>query len=229
MKEMHVLGMELKDYSAKEAMRMVETFLQEPKISTISFLTQEILLSAQENEKLHGYLSHMDLTVPVSSDIVEAAGIGATGRVKEIDEHKFYIELMKKLSDEERTAFVLSDTEEQTERLKEFLQNAAPNMQILGSYSMDLVSGDDDQIVNEINAVFADIVFSGVSSPRREQFICKHKDKMNARLFIAMQEDYAPSQGREKLNVKIKRFTERALFRAKAAKYTRKTNKRGKT
>lgn len=226
MKEMHVLGMDLKDYSVKEAMRMVDGFLQEPKVSTVSFLTEELLLSAQENEKLQGYLASMDLTVPVSSDIIEAADIGSRSRIKEIEEYKFVTELLKKLSDEERTAFVLAETQDDADRLVELIRDTASAIQILGSYSMDKATGDDDQVVNEINAAFVDVVFSSVHSPRQEQFICKHRDKMNASLFLSMREEFASPQENSKLSLRMKQFVKQLIFRLKAANYARKMNKR---
>ncbi len=221
-----MLGMDLKDYSVKEAMRMVDGFLQEPKVSTISFLTRELLLSAQENEKLQGYLASMDLTVPVSSDIIEAADIGSRSRIKEIEEYKFETEFLKKLSDEERTAFILAETGDDADRFQEFMQATASGIRMIGSYSVDEVTGDDDQIVNEINASFADVVFSLMHSPRQEQFICKHRDKMNARLFVSMREEHGVPQETVKLSLRMKQFVKQFIFRLKAANYARKMNNR---
>ncbi|MBQ7581931.1 MAG: WecB/TagA/CpsF family glycosyltransferase [Lachnospiraceae bacterium] len=190
MKEMHVFGMELKDYSVKEAMRMVDAFLQDAKVNIISFLSPEILMEAGEDEEMRSRLSSIDLTVPVSTEILKAAGIGGRSRLAEVEEGRFYKELLKKLSNEKRTAFILTEKEETVEPFVAYLSEAAPGLKIVGHYAFENLTGDPDIVVNEINSTFPDIVLSRLSSPKQEQFACEQNAKLNARLWIALREDF---------------------------------------
>ena len=162
--------MELKDYSVKEAMRMVDGFLQDAKVNTISFLSPETLINAGEDEEMRTYLSSVDLTVPVSTEILKASGIGARGRLAEVEEGKFYRELIKKISDEKRTAFILTEKEETIEPFLAYLKDVAPGLKIVGEYAFENLTGDPDIVVNEINSTFPDMVLSRLPSPRQEQF-----------------------------------------------------------
>lgn len=218
MKEMHVLGMGLRDYSVKEAMRMVDGFLLEARANTISYLSMDMLLSAHENEKLRDWLSSMDLTVPVSPEILAAAGIGGRGRIKEVEEGKFHTELMKKLSEQERTAFLLSENEEILAAHEEYLKNTAPGIRVVGSLAAAGSMEDPDGIVNEINSAFPDIVFSRLPFPLQEQFICEHGEKLNARMFVSLKEGFGPEQHREDFMHRIRHFLSRTAFRQRVAK-----------
>ena len=171
--------MELKDYSVKEAMRMVDGFLQDAKVNTISFLSPETLINAGEDEEMRTYLSSVDLTVPVSTEILKASGIGARGRLAEVEEGKFYRELIKKISDEKRTAFILTEKEETIEPFLAYLKDVAPGLKIVGEYAFENLTGDPDIVVNEINSTFPDMVLSRLPSPRQEQFAYEHNSKLN--------------------------------------------------
>ena len=190
MKQMHVLGMELKDYSLKEAMRMVDTFLKEGKVNTVSFLSPEILMNAGEDEEMRNYLSSVDLTVPVSTEILKASGIGSRARLAEVEDGRFYKELMQKISNEKRTAFVLTEKEETIEPFLTYLRETAPGLKVVGWYAFENLTGDPDQIVNEINSTFPDIVLSRLPSPKQEQFAYEHIAKLNAKLWVAIREDF---------------------------------------
>ena len=198
MKELQVFGMNLADYSVKEALRKVDEFLIDAKVNTISFLSMDVLMATMDDEDLKTYLSSMDLTVPISSEILSAAGIAGRSRLKEVEEGKFYKELMRKVSNEKRSAFLLSEKEETIETFGSYLKESAPGIEIVGSFAYENLSGDPDAIVNEINSTFPDIVFSRLSSPKQEKFIYENSSKLNAKLWVALKEDFAvkePSVG----------------------------------
>ncbi len=221
MKQMHVLGIELKDYSVKEAMRMVDGFLQDAKVNTISFLSPETLINAGEDEEMRTYLSSVDLTVPVSTEILKASGIGARGRLAEVEEGKFYRELIKKISDEKRTAFILTEKEETIEPFRAYLKDAAPGLKIVGEYAFENLTGDPDIIVNEINSTFPDMVLSRLPSPRQEQFAYEQNSKLNAKMWVSLQEDFAGKYSEKPSRfAKLREKIQTKLFRRKVSQFT---------
>ncbi len=221
MKPMQVLGIGLKDYSVREAMRMVDDFLQDAKVSTIGFVSMDILMAAGEDEELRTWLEAMDLTVPVSSEILQAAGIGGRSRIAEVEEGRFYRELMKKVSDENRTAFLLTEKEETTEPFLTFLQESAPGLKIVGSFAFENFSGDPDVVVNEINSTFPDLVLSRLPSPGSEQFIYDNKAKLNARLWVSLKEDFSPQDQKKPSGLaRFRQWVKTKLFRHRASRFT---------
>lgn len=211
MKEMQVFGMSLADYPVKEALRKVDEYLVDAKVNTVSFLSMDVLMAALEDEELKTYLMGMDLTVPISTEILSAAGIGGRSRIKEVEEGKFYTELMRKVSNEKRTAFLLTEKEETIEAFGTYLRESAPGIEIVGSFAYENLSGDPDMIVNEINSTFPDIVFSRLSSPKQEKFVYENSSKLNAKLWVALKENFAKEEsntlnGFKQLKSKIKTF-----------------------
>lgn len=220
MKEMHVFGMDLADFPVKEALRKIDEYLDNAKVNTVSFLSMDVLMAAGEDEKLRTYLSSMDLTIPISTEILDAAGIAGRSRLKEVEDGKFYKELMKKVSDEKRTAFILTEKEETIESFGAYLKDQAPGIEIVGSYAYENLVGDPDIIVNEINSTFSDIVFSRLGSPKQEKFVYENSSKLNVKLWVALKEEFASKipQG-DRGFTRLKRLVQSTIFKRRLSKY----------
>lgn len=226
MKDMNVLGIELKDYSVKEAMKLVSQFLKDAKVDTVCFLSTDILLNAGDNPELKMWLQSMDLTVPVSSEILYAANLASRQRLKEVENSSFYTEFMKKISAEKRTAFILTEKEETVKNSKDYLEKNAPGVQVVGAYAFETLTGDSDVIINEINSTFPDIVFSRLPFPKQEQFVYENKSKINAKLWVALKENFIAKEGKTSLKIKnLSTLIEKTIFRRLVSKYENKQEK----
>ena len=180
MRKMQLLGIELRDYSVKESLRLVGQYLNDAKLDTICFLSTDILLNAGEDENLKLWLESMDLTIPVSEEILHAAGITNRSRIKEVVNSVFYKEFVKRLSNEKRTMFILEETQSVLDASVEYIEKYASGIQLVGTYAFENLTGDEASIINDINAAVPDIVISRLSSPRQEQFVFENKNKITA-------------------------------------------------
>ena len=228
MKRMQVLGIELKDYSVREAMRMTDDFLRDAKVNTVSFLSMDDLLNAGEDEELRNRLMSIDLTVPTSAEILHAAGIAGRGRIAEVEEGKFYHDLLKKISDEKRTAFLLTGKEDAIEPFVQYLLEAAPELKIVGTYAFENLTGDPDVIVNEINSTFPDLVLSKLSDQDQERFVYEHNTKLNAKLWVSLNEEVTGHRlGQTKKPGKLIQLIRSKLFLRRASRFTNEQENKG--
>jgi N-acetylglucosaminyldiphosphoundecaprenol N-acetyl-beta-D-mannosaminyltransferase len=168
---MQVLGVELKDYTVREAMRKADAFLKENKVSTIAYITTTGLMAAEESEDLKLFLSNIDLTVAADSDILSAAGIANRNRVKEIENDEFMEEFLKKLVRGKRKVYLLTGTGEQLSALEECLKSYQESLRVVGRFALDTLEKDEDWLINEMNAQMPDVVISNIDSPQRESFL----------------------------------------------------------
>ena len=228
MKRMQVLGIELKDYTVREAMRMVDEFLRDAKVNTVSFLSMEDLMNAGEDEDLKNRLSAIDLMIPTSAQILQAAGIAGRGRLSEVEEGKFYHELLKKISNEKRTAFILTGKEDAIEPFAQYLQEAAPGLKIVGTYAFETLTGDPDVIVNEINSTFPDLVLSKLTEPEQESFVYEHNTKLNAKLWVALKDEVTKARfGQAKKGGKLRELIRSKLFLRRVSRFTNEQENKG--
>ena len=220
MRKLQLLGIELRDYSVKESMRFVGQYLNDAKLDTICFLSTDILLNAGEDANLKLWLESMDLTIPVSAEILHAAGITNRSRLKEVENSVFYKEFVKRLSNEKRTMFILAETQNIMEVSVEYLEKYAPGIQVAGTYIFEESTSDVDSVINEINEAAPDIVLSRLSSPRQEQFVFENKNKINAKIWVALKDTFVAKENTKGLKFeKLNKLIEKTIFRRMVSKY----------
>ena len=127
-----------------------------------------------------------------------------------------YNALMKKLSSEKRSAFVLAQTEELAEALVSHISSEAPGLSVLGHYAFEELEGDPEVVVNEINSTFPDIIFSDLPFREQARFLRDHNAKLNARLWVALRDEMmstdknqTPGIGRLRQWIRSKMFLHR--------------------
>lgn len=220
MKDMKVLGLALKDYSVKEAMRMVDSYFTDSKADIVCFLSMDSILEADSDLSLKEWLEEVDLTIPISPEILKAAGIRSRQRIREVEESRFYSELMKKLSDERRTVFILATTHEEEEKSREYLRTRSEGAQVVGSFAYEELTGDSDLIVNEINSTFPDVVIVRLPSNLREVFVRDNRSMINAKLIVILKDGFSASDTPKSTHLyNLKEFIKKSIFRRKVMKY----------
>lgn len=219
MRHMQVLGVELQDYTVREAMRKTDYFLRDNKVSTIAYITTRGLMAAEESPELKTFLSNIDLTVAADSDILSAAGVYNRNRVKEIENDEFMEEFLKKLVRGKRRVYLLTGTKEQLGALKECLKSYQENLRIVGSYSLDELEKDEDYLINEMNGLMPDVVISNISSPQRESFFENNHMKMNTRIWLMLKDKVVHATQGKNIFWRFADRISKKIFRRKVEKY----------
>lgn len=219
MRHMQVLGVELQDYTVREAMRKTDFFLRDSKVSTIAYITTRGLMAAEESPELKKFLAGIDLTVAADSDILRAAGVENRNRIKEIENDEFMEEFLKKLVRGRRKVYLLTGTEEQLCALEECLRSYQENLRIIGKFSLDRLEKDEDYLINEMNNLMPDVVISNISSPQREIFFENNHMKMNVRIWLMLKDKVVHAIHRKDVWWKIGDWAAKKLFRKKVEQY----------
>lgn len=221
-KEIEILGIRLDNYTVHEAMLQVETYLDNTVMNTIEAVTMEMLVRAGEDEMLKEGIESLDLAIIDEKEILRAAGVDSPQRIKETMERQFFTEFMKRIVRNGNTVYLFGETRQQLNVLQGFLEGHYERMQIIGSYAMEECVGDYDGVVNEINIVSPDIVFSILPTPEQEYFLMENKSKMNAKIWYGLGADYAKSRGISSIASFFKKIIQKGMLRSMLSKYDQK-------
>jgi len=219
MRHMQVLGVELQDYTVREAMRKADAFMRENKVSTIAYITTRGLMAAEESEDLKLFLSNIDLTVAADSDILRAAGIANRNRVKEIENDEFLKEFLKKLVRGKKKVYLLTGTADQLVSLEDCLKSYQQNLRIVGRFSLDKLEKEEDWLINEMNEQMPDVVISNIDSPQRESFFENNHMKMNAHIWLMLKDKVVHATNRKSVFWKLGDLFSKKLFQRKVVQY----------
>jgi N-acetylglucosaminyldiphosphoundecaprenol N-acetyl-beta-D-mannosaminyltransferase len=185
-KKIDIMGILLDDYTVREALHQIESFSDDNVLRSIESISMQMLMEAEKDEELRNAISSLDLAIVGQKEILEVAGVGTMQRIKETEENDFFYEFLKRLERNHKRLFLLGETEEKNNRIKEKLIEQYPQLSIVGEYALENCIGDQAAVINEMNAATPDLVLSALPSPTQEHFFWEHKDKINARIWYGV-------------------------------------------
>ena len=160
--------MALDNDTVAEAMVRVEEFLNSTMMNTIEAISMDMLVKTQEDDRLKACIEHLDLTVISDKEILKAAGEISRQRIQETVNNDFFKEFAKRASGNRRAVFLLGETEEKLDALREFLAEHYSGIQVAGCFGLADCPGDYDMVINEINIAEPDVIMSALTSPEQE-------------------------------------------------------------
>ena len=132
MQKFTILGITLYDYGAREALRNTDRFLGSGGLNTVAYISSAQIAQASRDVELKESVEQLDMTLCTEPDLLEAAGIAARSRIREIDEKVYLRELLRKLYRNRNSVYLLADTQPELEMLEDLIQEYQGNLYIQG-------------------------------------------------------------------------------------------------
>lgn len=188
MKRYSILGVSLFDHAARESIRLTETFLNSGVLNTAVSLTSQMLSQAAQDEELKTLLETTDLTFCAEKDILEAAGIAAAGRAREI-ENQIYLRLfLRRLAKRQDRVYLLGGDTRQAEALLEMLVTEQGGLNIIACRSYEEYDSQPERLMNAINEMAPRVILSRMDWPADLKQMHEGRRYLNAELWMALSE-----------------------------------------
>ena len=175
LKKIDILGIEVDNYTVREAMMQVENYLDNTIMNTIETIDMKMLELAGQDETVRACIEQLDLAVIGEKEILIAADVHSSQRLSETINHDFFREFIKRIIRNHKRVFLLAETIAQEEQLEHFLVGKYEQIEVAGHCAIEEKSNDFESVVNEINSASADVIFSILPSPLQEQFLTENK------------------------------------------------------
>lgn len=185
-KKIDIMGMWLDNYTVREAIRKVETYLSDNVMNTIEIISMQMLLEAENDPTVQEVIDSLDLSIIGEKEILQAAGVATMQRVRETEENDFSFEFFKRIERNKKGIFLLGETDEKLCRVREELQREFPKLEFVGEYAVENCIGNLEAVINDMNAMTPDVIVSILPTPMQEHFFLEHKDKMNANIWYGI-------------------------------------------
>ena len=200
MREIKILGLNLRDYTVRETLHLVDQYLKSGVLNTIEYVSAQMIMSAEKDSRQKEWLESMDILVYCDSDIIRAANVTSRSRLKEIENNSFLKEFLKKLVRERRTVYLLADTDEMLGILEADMEKLPVPIAIAGKNVLqgEAPENSADIVINDIKDKAPDVLLVLSAYPDREAFIHDNKNKINAHIWLGLQKDSLLLEGEEK-------------------------------
>lgn len=186
MNKVNILGVNVDMVNISEATDCIMRFLDTDGVHTVFTPNSEIIMRAYRDEKFRNILNDASLLTADGIGVVYASKI----LKKPIDEraagYDIAREVLQKINYTEHKLFLFGGKPGVAEEAKEKLLAEYTELNIVGTRNGYFKPDEEEEIVNEINASGADIVFVCLGAPKQEEWIERNKNRLNVRVAMGI-------------------------------------------
>lgn len=216
--KIQVLGLEIDNLSAKDATKLVVSYMETEPVSVVEMVTMNTIGCFQQDEMAKELFEQFDIALASDKGILEAAGETDEKRLREVDELLFIKMVMRFLHKNSARVFLLAENEVDMGKLEGYIQEDYSNLQILGKATLTENGASDDMLLNLVNGAEAESILSAIPSPTEELFISRNKSLVNAKVWLGLG-NLLEELKKEKTGFqKVKEFILRQLLKKEMAK-----------
>lgn len=174
----HLFGLEVEALTLPEVVALAERCLTTREHLLIGVLNAAKVVKLKADPVLRNSLLECDILVADGQSVVWASrllGRRLPERVAGIDLFEALLEVAHR---DRRRVYLLGARPEVLASLLEVIANRWPGVGIAGSHDGYFGEGDTDAIAAEIAASHADMLFLGMTTPKKEIFLSRHGDHL---------------------------------------------------
>lgn len=224
MNEINVLGIDLNNYSLKEALVLTETYLEEGPLKTILYVDANMLMLAGSNDEYKECLKKCDLTIIDDEGILEALPKVNDVKIEDIKEEKYTRILLKKLVYGHKKIALLADTTENLESLRSNLVNYRSDLEIVSKVAMETLENSTESMINYMNDVVPDVIISRMEMAGQASLMEESRNMLNCRLWIGLPEHPILLRAKESFFKKLWHKISHRSFKKEVNRYNIREN-----
>ena len=125
-KKIDIAGIQVDNYTVRESIMLVEKNMSRQIFTTLEEVNMQMLLLAETDERMRESLEKLDYSVIAETGILNAVGENSIQRNREIEDHDFYFELLKRLERNHKSIFLLGKSREELEQALQTIEEDFP-------------------------------------------------------------------------------------------------------
>lgn len=219
MKVIDVLGMQITDYSLKEAIKLALKYVSNGAMNTIFYVSSQVLLDAGEDSRQREWLQSMDLILYGEPTVLDVLGERSRERKNEIKQDEFLREFVKKIARGKQSVYLILDSEEKADALEKYLTELHGSVQIIGRYIWEENVSKAEDLVNELNDISPDVIISKLPNMVQQRLICENRRMINASVWIALLYERMIKKKKVTFGSRLDWMFYKRLFKSKVTKY----------
>lgn len=184
--KVNILGVRVDKVTVTDAVNRIMQFLNENTMHSVFTPNSEILMAAYKDEDFKAVLNNSELLTADGIGVVYASRILKNPISERAAGFDIACELLERVKGTSYKVFLFGGKPGVAETAKEKLEEKYRGINICGCRNGYFSEDDVPQIIDEINASGADIVFVCLGAPKQEMWINDNRDKLNARVALGI-------------------------------------------
>ena len=198
MLSLKILGVRVDRVDMMEALCGIDSFIQQGGFHHVITLNAEIIYRAQQDPCLLELINTADLVTPDGAGVVWAAGYLG----EPVGERVTGIDLLAKVCHQAHhngwSIFLLGGAPGVAAEAGEQLMETYPNIKIAGIQHGYFTAEEENEVISQVQAAAADILFVGLGAPRQEFWIRQHQEQLACKVAVGVGGSFDVLAGRVK-------------------------------
>lgn len=221
-KRIQVLGIDIDNHTLREAMFLLEEYVNTEGLNLVGIITSDLLMQAADNQEIRQVIDGMDLHVIGDISILEVVEENFEQQAGEILKRDLEEIFLNSLIRKRKTAYWISDYENDLAVLETYMQEHYPKLDIAGHFC-GRIEDNLDSLLNEINSIAPDVIFIQTGDWLRLGHFLQSRNQLNTKLCVCMGYRVKSKFWSSVQNSKIKSLIDQTMFKRRAIRY--ETNK----
>ncbi len=169
-----------------DASQFLKSNYNRGKTVTVVGVNTATVVNARKDVCFRSALNSMDLVVPDGYWLQVAARCMGYPTTNHVPVVKMTYDLLAQLEKRQGTVYLLGATDSVVSKAAEEITSRYSGVKIAGVHNGYFEESDEQEIIRKINSTGAQIILIGISSPKRELFMIRNKEKLNVPLIIGV-------------------------------------------
>ena len=175
----NLLNIAVDKIKTEEVIREIFEAIEKGEKKHIVFVNALKVYLVDKDPELKKSIFDADLVLPDGMPIVWISRLFNRQLPERICGTDLFEILLKECENRNKSVYFLGSKDEILKKMLNVINRTNPKLRIAGFRNGYFSDFDDDNIINEINNSKADILFIGISSPKKEIWAYKYKAKIN--------------------------------------------------
>ena len=184
-----VLGVGISVTSPRDALERLAGWIKDREARYVCVTGVHGVIESQSDPRLLDIHNESGLTIPDGMPMVWAGWYAGARELRLMRGTDFTLTVCEEAAARGWRVYFYGGEEGVPERLATALEARFPGLEVAGTYSppfRPLSAAEDEGLVAEINGSGADIVFVGLSTPKQEQWMADHADRLQVGALIGV-------------------------------------------
>ena len=177
-----VLGVPVDCVNMDQSLELVDRMITGDKAQAIFSLNAEIAIMAQTDPVLLNLFRDGGLLIPDGVGMILAAKMLGLGRLDQVPGCELMPAICERAAQKGYSVCLFGAAPDVNERTQEVLRTRFPGIRIVGSRDGYVKDDEMPQVIDEINASGAQILFVALGCPRQEFWVEKYLPQLNVKV-----------------------------------------------
>lgn len=184
-----VLGVAISAINLDDAVRHISCWIEDHSKAYVVLTTVYTIMRAFDDPTLRARINHATMVTPDGMPLVFMARLMGHRNVDRVYGPDLLLAISQVAVNRGYRCYFYGGNASSAAQCSQVIVQRFPGLQVVGSYSppiREMGALEENAIIAEINAAAPDIIWVGLGSPKQDQWMADHREKLDAPVLIGI-------------------------------------------